>query len=121
MRNYLFQSQRSPDTFDNYGPFTLFMAKYFDGMAWFNLMMHINKQTSLCAGWEPFDDINQLIPIQFVLGRNFNADHYVFLMERIFQSLSILSKERSHELLAQTFYVSQMDQSLFMFIFLNVL
>ena len=109
MQNLLFQSQHSPDTFEDYGPFTLFMAKYFDGMAWFNLLLHINKQTSVCAGWEPFDDINQLISIQFILGRNFNADHYVYLMERIFQILSILYNESNDEMLAQTFYVSQMD------------
>ena len=31
------------------GPFTLFMSKYFDGLAWFELLLHINQQADVCA------------------------------------------------------------------------
>ena len=42
----LFQSQESKIV---RGPFTLFMSRYFDGLAWFDLLVHINRQAYNCA------------------------------------------------------------------------
>ena len=89
------------------GPFSLFMTKYFDGMAWFSLMLHVNKQTELCAGKGPFDHIGSL---QDVVGLLVFTDYYIYLMERVFQQMNKLAEasdeDPSNEELDQTFHVS---------------
>ena len=89
------------------GPFSLFMTKYFDGMAWFSLMLHVNKQTELCAGKGPFDRIGSL---QDVVGLLVFTDYYIYLMTRVFQQMNNLAEasdeDPSNEELDQTFHVS---------------
>ena len=109
MQNALFHEYHSPAV--NYhrgssqGPFTLFMSKHFDGMAWFKLLLHINKQTDICAGLGPFENIDNLEPLS---GSSYiNSKHYIYLMDRIFQAMNDPSnKKPSNEKLDQTFKVS---------------
>ena len=76
------------------GPFSLFMTKYFDGMAWFSLMLHVNKQTELCAGKGPFDNIGAL---REIVGLLVFTDYYKYLMERIFQLLNDLDDNQEQK------------------------
>ena len=39
------------------------MSRYLDGKGWFKFLLHINKQTEVCAKLTGFNDINNLEPM----------------------------------------------------------
>ena len=110
MQNALFHAHHRPAYFisgkGSQGPFTLFMSKHFDGMAWFKFLLHINKQTDVCAGLGPFDTIENLEPLSWKF-TYLNSKQYVHLMDKIFQAINDSSSVTPRKTsLDQTFEVS---------------